>query len=338
MENAFALAIVYGPVVFFGLLFLFSYMKEPRQFRNAIYLAVFIILLATCLLLRFGQEWMVLPIFIAVISCPLIVVIFLIWNTVLVVRHEGLSLPTLLPALLAAAIIAYLALMPLLAVLRAPEWLTSIAALFLAAGLWFFFSFVALLLYSWFYRLLPRNRHYDYIIIHGAGLNGKKPTPLLRGRLDKALQLWEKQGRKPLLITSGGQGADEEISEADAMHDYLVNEQQVPESSILKEDRSTTTLENLQYSKSLMDEHSAASTYRCALVTSDYHVFRAAEYAHKAGLNADGIGSHTRGYYWPTAFIREFIAISMAHKWPYIVIAGFWALSAAVELFKYFIH
>ena len=68
----------------------------------------------------------------------------------------------------------------------------------------------------------------------------------------------------------------------------------------------------------------AVAAYRAALVTSDYHVFRASEYAHQIGLKADGVGSRTKGYYWPTAFIREFVAISRSHMWPYIVIAALW--------------
>jgi uncharacterized SAM-binding protein YcdF (DUF218 family) len=90
------------------------------------------------------------------------------------------------------------------------------------------------------------------------------------------------------------------------------------------EDRSTTTLENLRFSKRIMDERSWENSYRAALVTSDYHVFRASEYARVLGLRADGVGSHTKGYYWPAAFIREFIAISRSHMWPYYVIAGVW--------------
>ncbi|MCI1635914.1 YdcF family protein [Bifidobacterium sp.] len=338
MEILFGQMLIYGPVIFFGLLFLFSYIREPRQFRNAIYLTVFLILLATSLLFRFGQQWMVLPVLLAIAICPIVVVIFLIWNTVLVVGHEGFSLATALPAILACAMVLYILMFPLLSVFHAPSWLTSIASLILFEGLWFFFSFVALLVYSWFYRMLPRKRHYDYIIIHGAGLSGVRPTPLLQGRLDKALRLWNQQKRKPLLIVSGGQGADEEISEAEAMRRYLVDEQHVPQDSVLSEDKSTTTLENLRFSKNIMDAHSDSSRYRCALVTSDYHVFRAAEYAHQVGVAADGIGSHTRGYYWPTAFIREFIAISVAHRWPYIVIAGFWLLSVGIELVRYFLH
>ena len=223
--------------------------------------------------------------------------------------------------------------------------------LFTLEGLWFSFTFVALLFYSWVYRILPRRRQYDYIIIHGAGRDGPRPTPLLAGRIDKALALWNKQLQHGKFVVSGGQGADEVVSEAQAMRDYLL-EKGVPADAILMEDKSTTTWENLKNSLGVIhadrsstaadsapriaadddasapsaDRSSANGDFTTAVVTSDFHVFRCAEYAHNLGIKADGIGSHTKGWYWPTAFIREFIAITKAHLWPYLVIGGMYTL------------
>jgi uncharacterized SAM-binding protein YcdF (DUF218 family) len=237
----------------------------------------------------------------------------------------------MMPGILALGIILFLMLF-IGGLGAGPRWLTSLIGLVLMEGLWLFFSFAALLVYSWFYRMLPRRRRYDYIIVHGAGLSGDKPTPLLRGRIDKAVELWERQQRRGLFVVSGGQGDDEVVSEAEAMRNYLTEERHIPEACILMENRSTTTMENLMFSKEIMDRHSGSAprAYRAALVTSDYHVFRASEYAHRIGLNADGVGSRTRGYYWPTAFIREFVAISRSHMWPYLGIAVVWLISLGV--------
>ena len=101
----------------------------------------------------------------------------------------------------------------------------------------------------------------------------------------------------------------------------------VPDSAIVLEDRSTTTWENLTYSRDLITRLSSATPERAALVTSDYHVFRTAMYARAVGFNADGLGSKTASYYFPTAFIREFIAISRHYWWPYALIMGLWALA-----------
>ncbi len=68
------------------------------------------------------------------------------------------------------------------------------------------------------------------------------------------------------------------------MRTYLVEERGVPADAVIEEDRSTTTMENLRNSKAIMDARSGAGAYRAAVVTSDYHVFRTAEYAHKIGL------------------------------------------------------
>ncbi|WEV73317.1 YdcF family protein [Bifidobacterium sp. ESL0798] len=327
-------------------------------------------------MLDFWRDWAFIPIVLVAVFTPVVVVGFLLINTVIVVRHEGFSLSTLLPALFALVMMVCVAVYPLTFYFNAPRWGKGIGLLIALEGLWFFFTFAALLLYSTIYRILPRRRKYDYIIILGAGLQGTKPTPLLRGRIDKAVDLWNRQHNHGLFIVSGGQGADEEISEAEAMKRYLVEERGVPGDKIIKEDRSTTTLENLRNSKVIMDERCGLSDtitpqkqassgdsvasgnggnnqdvslpssslsegrpgrvkrmknrmacpYRVAVVTSDYHVFRASEYAHEIGLNADGIGCHTKGYYWPTAFIREFVAISKSHFWPYTAIAALWMI------------
>lgn len=359
--------IVYSPGLIMLVVFLRSYFREPRQFRNAIYLFFTVMLLAPALLMQFGQQWMLAPLVIAIIALPVIVIGFLLINTVVVVRHEGLHLSTLLPALMACAIVGWALLFPLAAAFNMPNFILAIAGLITVEGLWFFMTFVALLMYSTLYRVLPKRRVYDFIIIHGAGLMGEEPTPLLRGRIDKAVDLWEKQGKMGKLIASGGQGNDEVISEAEAMTRYMITKRNVPAEAILQENRSTTTMENIRFSAEIIADYvrtfgvpqyatvrggkrrggkvwerlgwlgkkRGREKRRCALVTSDYHVFRACEYAHSIELNADGVGSHTRAYYWPTAFIREFIAITKAHITPYIVIAILWAIPTAVSLLSY---
>ena len=247
-------------------------------------------------------------------------------NEVQLVRREGFSLSHALPLLFACAIVAWFLAVPLALVVQAPGLVLGFLFALTLCGAWFFLSFTALLLYSWLYRSLPRKRQYDFIVIHGAGLNGTDLTPLLRGRVDRAYDLWVKQDKEGVFVPSGGRGADEEISEAEAMARYL-RSRGVPDSAIVLEDRSTTTWENLTYSRDLITRLSSATPERAALVTSDYHVFRTAMYARAVGFNADGLGSKTASYYFPTAFIREFIAISRRYWWPYALIMGLWALA-----------
>ena len=317
--------LVFSPAIIWGILFTWSYRKEPRQFKNAIFFLLMLIFAFGACAIYTNDIGIVLLLGIAIPFAPIITVGFLLVNAWIVIRREGFSLPNILPALFALAIVAWIIGIPVGIGISHSRVVISLSALLLVLGLWFFFSFVALLVYSWFYRRLPRKRRFDYIIIHGAGLRGEEPTPLLRGRIDKALELWKAQGAHAILIPSGGQGSDEVISEAEAMARYL-SSRGVPQDSILLEDRSTTTMENLLFAKHLLEARGLGA-YRCAFVTSDYHVFRTSLYASKVGLKGDGIGSKTAGYYFPTAFIREFIAITKEHWLPYVIITMIWAAS-----------
>ena len=359
-EYIVSIALLLAPAVVPGVLFIYSFIKEPRQFRNALFLFAALAWSSVLLVLRFNNYILGLILVALVLLTPFLTIIFLLINTVVVVKNNGFSLTSMLPLLMAGFLILLIA-SPAIVNNLDPDThrvVVVLLGLFILESLWFSFTFVALLLYSWIYRILPRRRTYDYIIIHGAGLDGPRPTPLLAGRIDKALELWNKQHQHGKFVVSGGQGADEVVSEAQAMRDYLL-EKDVPLDAILMEDKSTTTWENLKYSIGIInnDRTAAASTasvnastssgssaastisadFTTAVVTSDFHVFRCAEYAHNLGLKADGIGSHTKGWYWPTAFIREFIAITKAHLWPYLVFASIYILINVLDYVFFFL-
>lgn len=325
--------VMWGPSILFGLAFVISFAIEPRQFRNALFFSAFLLWTVPVALLQLNQERLALVLFSFVLfELPIIAVIGLLLNTIVVVRRNGFSLSSLMPAALAAFIVLMMFAVFNYDASSTPLVVGLLLVLVILEGLWFSFTYVSLFIYANFYRLLPKRRTYDYIIVHGAGLMGTELTPLLAGRVDKAFELWEHQNRTGKFVVSGGQGSDEVISEAEAMARYLIAKKGVPAEAIVKEDRSTTTFENLKFSRAIMNELSAGEPYRCAVVTSDYHVFRCAEYAHKLKIQADGVGSHTRGWYWPAAFTREFIAITKRHWWPYLAIVILWVLLCVVAL------
>ena len=102
--------------------------------------------------------------------------------------------------------------------------------------------------------------------------------------------------------------AGEQMSkfQARAIQQYLLN-RGVPESDILLEEASETTLENLLYSKHLMDER--GSDYTCLFVSNNFHIFRTSLLARQIHLNGEGVGCRTALYYWPSAFLREYVAL-----------------------------
>ena len=163
-------------------------------------------------------------------------------------------------------------------------------------------------------------RNKDYILILGCGFrkDGTLP-PLLRGRVDKAIEFRERQmqetGREAVLVPSGGQGGDEPMAEAEAMARYL-REQGVPESAVMKEDQSRNTFQNMAFSRKKIEEREGKEGEGGVIfVTTNYHVFRSGVWAGLAGLEAEGLGSRTKWWFWPNAFMRECIGL-LANRIP----------------------
>ena len=147
----------------------------------------------------------------------------------------------------------------------------------------------------------------DAVIVLGAGLRGDKPSMALAARLDTALEYYQKNP-DAVIVVSGGQGDDELISEALAMERYLA-ERGVPLSSIIKEDRSTSTQENFSFSKALLDSY-IGKDYTVVYVTNEYHIFRAGLIAKKVGIEtASHISGTSPWYIVLPGTIRECMAI-----------------------------
>ena len=147
----------------------------------------------------------------------------------------------------------------------------------------------------------------DYILILGCKFRRDGTlTPLLRGRVEEAIAFWKRQldatGKQAVLMPSGGQGKDEPLSEAEAMRRYLCA-QGIPEDSIAVEDRSRNTFENMANCRELIAQRGSGT--KVVYATTNYHVFRSGVWANLAGLPAEGVGSRTRWWYWPNAFMRE---------------------------------
>ena len=83
---------------------------------------------------------------------------------------------------------------------------------------------------------------------------------------------------------------------------YLVS-RGVPESAIIREDRSRNTAQNMAFSKQIID--AADPQAKVAFSTTNYHVFRSGLLAARAGLDAEGIGARTKWWFWPNASMRE---------------------------------
>lgn len=111
------------------------------------------------------------------------------------------------------------------------------------------------------------------VIVLGAGVNGETPSLTLRTRIDAAAAYLEEHPDVPVVL-SGGQGPGEAITEAECMRRALVR-RGVDESRLYPEERSTSTQENLRYSRAILEELGVDPARRVAIVTSDFHLCRA---------------------------------------------------------------
>jgi uncharacterized SAM-binding protein YcdF (DUF218 family) len=97
------------------------------------------------------------------------------------------------------------------------------------------------------------------LIVLGAGVNGTVPSLSLRERLDAAYDYLQEHPNT-ICVVSGGQGSGEDISEAECMYRYLV-EKGIESKRIYKEDRSTSTEENMKFSLDIIKEKDIDTVY-----------------------------------------------------------------------------
>ena len=126
-----------------------------------------------------------------------------------------------------------------------------------------------------------------YVIVLGAGVKGEKPSQILHNRI-QAAAAYGKQHPNVRFILSGGQGPDEDISEAEAMRRGMVASG-IEADRLILESSSTSTTENLQYSKALLPK----GVRDVSIVTSDFHLYRARKEAAQLGLRTDAIPAET---------------------------------------------
>ena len=149
----------------------------------------------------------------------------------------------------------------------------------------------------------------DAVIVLGAGVNGETPSLILWSRITAAAAYLEGHPDVPVVL-SGGQGPGEAISEAACMRRELTA-RGVEEDRLLLEDRSTSTAENFAFSKELLEAHGIdTDTAVIAVVTSDFHCFRAHLIARRAGLTVIDVPAEVD---WlllnANYYIREFFAL-----------------------------
>lgn len=144
------------------------------------------------------------------------------------------------------------------------------------------------------------------LVVLGAGLRGDRPSRILRQRLEVAAA-YLTEHPDSVAILSGGQGADELCTEASVMKAYLLNKG-IDETRLYVEERSTSTFENVEFSKQLIEQHRLPTAV--ALVTQDFHQCRAQAIARRHGFEEVGaVTAPTQWELFPSYWIRDFAGL-----------------------------
>ena len=151
----------------------------------------------------------------------------------------------------------------------------------------------------------------DYLIVLGCQVNGTEPSLMLRQRIDAAAEYLHAHP-DTIAIVSGGQGPGEDMTEAACMFSCLTTAGIAPD-RILMENQATSTMENLRFSIELMESGAAA-----AIVSNEFHLYRAGQMASDLGLEASLVPASTE---YPlllaSCSLREIFAI-----WKYHLLGG----------------
>lgn len=144
------------------------------------------------------------------------------------------------------------------------------------------------------------------VFVLGAGIKGETPTLVLQERLNFAIDYMNNHPSS-IAIVSGGKGFGESITEAEAMNRYMVD-RGIGQNRILKEEKATSTYENMLFSKKVFEDNRAELLSKVMIITSDFHMLRSKMLAERVGLQAAGISASTPWYIYPNVLLREYLA------------------------------
>lgn len=191
--------------------------------------------------------------------------------------------------------------------IRLPAWVRTGGLGILAAALLLFLAVEGLIIKA---MCAEPPKNLDYLLVLGAQVKGNRPSQSLQYRIDEACAyLKENPGTKAVL--SGGQGQDEEISEAECMYRAL-REAGIEETRLLLEDKSTNTNENILFSAALLEKETKNQKggLKAGIVTNSFHVFRGTAIARKkTDWEIYGISAKSNPFLQVNYLTREFFGV-----------------------------
>ena len=166
-----------------------------------------------------------------------------------------------------------------------------------------------ILFFTTLFRIIKASKYSakseNTVIVLGCRVKGSVPSKALVKRCLAAKDYMTKN-KNAVAILSGGQGADEDISEAECMERILTSNG-IEKERLIKEEKSTSTYENMLFSKQIVDELKLSNN--TAIATSEYHMLRAKMYAQTVGFVPSSLPAKSIPILRVAYFTREVFGI-----------------------------
>ena len=156
---------------------------------------------------------------------------------------------------------------------------------------------------------------FDYLLVLGTEVHGTEPSPMLADRIRGAYDYLTAHP-DAICIVSGGKGDEVNLSEAQCMFNELT-ELGIDPKRILMEDQATSTVENFQFSLTLIEEETGVRPENLGVLSSEFHLLRARMFAREEGVIPIAIPAKTTD---PGMFTSYFLR-EIAMVWYYTLIA-----------------
>ena len=213
------------------------------------------------------------------------------------------------------AIILFYTFIPLVG-LKFPDlakWTTRICTTILAAGLLVVGITEGIIIHKSFGD--PQEQ-VEYVVVLGAKVNFNGPSVSLWDRIYGAADYLQ-ANPDVIAVVSGGQGADEPMTEGQAMYDELVK-LGIPGQRIWIEDQATSTRENITFALDLIEEKTGSRPDTLGVVSSEYHLFRAGLLTRECGVEFVGIPAKTSRL----SQLINHLMREAAGVWEYLIFGG----------------
>ena len=130
-----------------------------------------------------------------------------------------------------------------------------------------------------------------HLIVLGTTVEGRQPSPMLEDRIEAAGKYMQAHPNA-ICVVSGAKQGDAEISEALCIYNGL-RLMGIEHDRIIKEEKATNTIENIQYSLELLQKRLGRAPKKVGIVSSEFHLYRASMIAENFGVESFAIPAST---------------------------------------------